>query len=79
MSLAAAQLRTLILQNADPVQLQAALDLLRNGNGLTAPQSGTIAYDPIGGATVRTTLVGEPKVFFDGFYYTVFLFVSSGG
>ena len=79
MSLSASQLRTLILQNPDPVQLQAALDALRNGAGLTAVQSGTVAYDPIGGSSIRLSLIGEPKVFFDGVNYTVFLFVSSGG
>ena len=78
----AGQLRTIILQNANPVALQTALDLLRTGNALTAVQSGTQAYSAIwtpGPPSFQSQLVSDPHVFFDGIYYTVFLFVTTGG
>ena len=43
----AQQLRTLIISKASLVDVQTALDLLRSGAGLTAGQSGTVAYDSI--------------------------------
>ena len=78
----AGQLRTIILQNANPVALQAALDKLKAGNALTAGDSGTVAYTPVwaaGPPSFQSQLVCDPHVFFDGIYYTVFLFVTTGG
>lgn len=70
----ATKLRTIIISLDDLVDVQAALDLLRAGKGLSAPESGVVAYDKVTGQT----LLGEPVVKFDGFKYTVFLFVTSG-
>ena len=72
----AAQVRTVIITNADLVALQAALDKFRGGAALTAIDSGVIAYDSLG----QQQMVGDaaPQVFFDGFSYVVFLFVTSG-
>ncbi len=72
----AQQLRTLILQNADPVALQSALDKLRDGKDLTALDSGTVAYGNIQNVPLASD--AAPQVFFDGFTFTVFLFVASG-
>lgn len=78
----AQQLNTIILSLADPVALQAALDLLRAGKGLTAGQSGTVAYpgnpDGTGPFANNVELGPNPVVFFDGFQYTVFLFYIQG-
>jgi len=70
----AQQLRTLIISKASLVDVQTALDLLRSGAGLTAGQSGTVAYDSI----ANLELVGYPRVVWDGTKYTVFLYVSAG-
>ncbi len=72
----AGQLRTVILTNPDLVALQAALDKFRAGKALTAIDSGVIAYDAAG----QLQLVGDaaPQVFFDGFNFTIFLFLTSG-
>lgn len=70
----ATKLRTIIVARTNLVDVQAAMDLLRAGKGLTAGESGTIEYEKITGQT----LIGEPQVKFDGFKYTVFLFVTSG-
>lgn len=70
----ATKLRTVIISQDDLVNVHTALDLLRAGKGLSAPESGVAAEDPIAGMT----LMGEPDVKFDGFKYTVFLFVTSG-
>ena len=70
----AQQLRTLIISLPDPVSVDAALTLLRNGQALSSAQSGTVAYDPI----TQQTLIAQ-QALFDGFNYTVFLFVSQGG
>jgi len=72
----AAQLRTVILTNADLVALQAALDKFRSGQALTAVDSGVVAYDAVG--QQQTVSDAAPQVFFDGFNFTVFLFVTSG-
>lgn len=78
----AQQLRTITLSLADPVAVQAALDLLRTGKGLTAGESGTIAYplnpDGSGPLANGVELGPNPQVFFDGFFFTVFLFYVSG-
>lgn len=67
-------LRTVIISLTDLVAVHTALDLLQSGSGLTAVQSGVDDEDPIG----NLTLIGEPRVLFDGFKYTVFLFVTTG-
>jgi len=64
----------LIISHDTAAEVQTALDLLRKGLGLTAGESGTVAYDPI----VNLDLIGEPRVMWDGLNYTVFLFVSAG-
>lgn len=70
----AQQLRTIIISLPDPVSVDAALTILRNGNALSSAQSGTVAYEPI----VQQTLIDQ-QVLFDGFNYTVILFVAAGG
>lgn len=70
----AVQVRTVTISLATPTLVQAALDKLRTGQALTAGDSGTIAFDPI----VNVELIGQPTVVWDGIYYTVFLFVTSG-
>lgn len=70
----AQKLRTVIIAQANLVDVSTALALLSNGSGLTALQSGVVAENPIG----DLTLVGEPQMVFDGFRYTVFLFVTTG-
>jgi len=70
----AQQLRTLIISKPALADVQTALDLLRSGAGLTAGQSGTIAY----GAIDNLELVGTPVVVWDGLNYNVFLYVSAG-
>lgn len=69
----ARQLRTLHLQHADPADLQDALDRLRNGQSLTALQSGTVAYDALGAVALI-----DQQAIWDGIYWNVFLFVSTG-
>lgn len=66
-------LRTVIIQLDDIVNVHAALALLKNGKGLTALESGVVAEDPI----ADLSLVDQ-QVAFDGFYWTVFLFVTTG-
>lgn len=72
----AQQLRTIILQNADMVLLQDALDKLREGKDLTAGESGVSAVDNIQNVALASD--APPEVYFDGFKFTVFLFVASG-
>ena len=67
-------LRTVIIAQANLVDVHTALDLLQSGAALTAVQSGVDAEDPI----ANLTLVGEPRVIFDGFRYSVFLYVTTG-
>lgn len=67
-------LRTIIIALADLVAVHTALDLLQSGSGLTAVQSGVADEDPI----ANLSLIGEPRVLFDGFKYTIFLFVTTG-
>lgn len=78
----AQQLRTIIISLNDLTQVQAALDLLRVGKGLTSVQSGTIAYpaNPDGSGPIgnNVELAVPPSVFFDGFNWCVFLFYISG-
>ncbi len=68
----ASTLRTVIVSRTDLVDVQASLDKLRNGKALTAAESGVVAVAPIG----NLELAGEPQTHFDGFKWTVFLFVG---
>jgi len=69
----AGQLRTVIIALNDLANVQIALDLLAQNQPLTAGESGLVAVDPIGAAT----LLGSPSVVFDGFKYTIFIWVTS--
>lgn len=71
----AQQVRTLILKNADLVALQDALDKLRNGKSLTAVESGVVDYEDIQNLNLAADTT--PKVYFDGLYYVVFIFVTT--
>ena len=68
------QLRTIVLSLDTPTKVQTAMDLLRSGLGLTAGQSGLGVVEAI----ANLELVGQPTVVWDGLYYNVFLFVTSG-
>jgi hypothetical protein len=68
------QVKTIIIQQADINDIQTALDLLRSGQGLTAGESGLAAVDPI----ANLELIGQPQVVWDGLYYNVFFYISSG-
>ncbi len=73
-------LRTIIISLNDLVQVQAALDLLRAGQPLTAVQSGTVAYANVDGSgpfANNVEMPEIPKVYFDGFFYNIFLFIVS--
>ncbi len=69
----AQKLRTVIIKQAAIADVATALNLLMNGSGLTALQSGVNVEAPI----ADLTLLSEPKVLFDGFTYVVFLFVTT--
>ena len=73
-TLKAQKLRTVIIKQANLADVATALNLLMNGSGLTAPQSGLNVEQPI----KDLTLLGDPAVLFDGFYWNVFLFVTTG-
>ena len=67
------QVRTIIISLPDLELVQAALDRLRKGKGLSAVQSGVQDYEAIG-----TVEVAMPwQMTFDGFNYTVFVFIAS--
>lgn len=68
------QVRTIIISLPDLADIQAALDKLRSGKALTIGDSGVAAYGAIG--TVEVALPWQMT--FDGFNYTVFVFVTSG-
>lgn len=68
------QLRSIVIDKAALTDVLTALELLRNGQGLTAGESGTVAYDPIS----DVELIGAPQVVWNGISYAVFLFVSAG-
>ena len=68
------QLRMVLISLPDLVSVDASLTLLKSGQGLTSAQSGVVAYDPI----AQQTLIDQTLVF-DGFNYTLALFVSQGG
>lgn len=68
-----AQLRTVIISLDDLEDVQDALALLGKNQPLTALESGLVAVDPIGTAT----LLGTPSVTFDGFKWNIFLWVTS--
>ena len=78
----AQQLNCIILSLNDLTLVQAALDLLRKGQSLSAVQSGTVAYGPDangnGPFTSGVTLGPDPVVLFDGFTWDVFLWYVSG-
>lgn len=65
-------LRTVLISRTDLVDVQAAMDKLRNGKALTAAESGVVAVEPVG----NLELAGPPQTHFDGFKWTVFLFVG---
>lgn len=69
----AQQLRTVILASNDLTVLHGLLDTLSAGGALTAAETGVDDEDPIS----DLSLVGEPRVIFDGFKYTLFLFVTT--
>lgn len=69
----AQKLRTVILSLDNLVDVHTALDLLSNGGSLTAVQTGVADEDPIS----DLSLVGEPRVLFDGFNWNIFLFVTT--
>ena len=69
----AQQLRTVILSLDDLTDVQDALDKLANNKALTAGESGLVAVEAIGNAT----LLGSPQVVFDGFKFNVFIFITS--
>lgn len=68
------KLRTVIIQQANIADVATALNLLMNGSGLTALQSGVNIEQPIR----DLSLLGDPLVLFDGFHFNVFLFVTTG-
>jgi hypothetical protein len=70
----AQQLRTIIISHADPALVQAALDKLRAGQGLTAAESGVGDVEPIRNLTMMGT---PPQLLFDGQRYTQVLYVSA--
>lgn len=70
----APQLRTIVISKPLLVDVQAALDLLRNGAGLTAGESGVVAY----AALDNVELGPAPVPVWDGLNWNVFLFVSAG-
>lgn len=70
----AQQCRTVIIQQADINDIQTALDLLRDGQGLTAGESGLGAVEAI----ANLELIGTPLIVWDGQYYNAFIFVTSG-
>jgi hypothetical protein len=65
--------RTIVISLTSLAAVTTALNLLANGQALTSAQSGVNAEDPI----TQLSLIGEPKVIFDGFYWTVMLFVTT--
>lgn len=69
----AGQLRTVILSLDDLADVQDALDKLAKNQPLTAPESGLVAVEAIGTAT----LLGTPAVAFDGFKWNIFIWVTS--
>lgn len=71
--LKAQQLRTIWIALDDKLNVLTALQKLQNNQGLSAGESGTIAYEAIANAT----LLGEPVVMFDGFLWNVVVFVTS--
>lgn len=71
--LKAQQLQTVWISRDDKLDVLAALQKLQDGQGLTAVESGTIAYDPIS----SFTLIGEPEIVFDGFLWNMLIFVTS--
>lgn len=71
----AQQLRTIIISHDDLVLVHAALTKLRNGQGLTAIESGVEDEDSIR----DVDLVGDPPpMIFDGTFYTQILYVTLG-
>ncbi len=76
------QLRSFLIARPDPVDVQAALDLLRAGKALSAVQSGTVAYplnqDGSGPLGNNVEMAAPPVAGFDGVNYYVWLF-SIGG
>lgn len=66
-------LRTVVISRTALVDVTAALALLQNGLGLTAVQSGVNIELPIANLDMI-----DQVALFDGFKYTVFLFVTAG-
>lgn len=73
-SLKAQKLRTVIISLDDLADVRTALNLLMNGQPLTAVQSGLAAEEAI----ANLTLIGTPRILFDGFKWNVFLFTTTG-
>lgn len=71
--LKAQMLRTVIISLDDLADVQIALDKLANNQALTALESGLVAVDPIGNATLMET----PVVLFDGFKFNVFIWLTT--
>lgn len=71
----AQQLSTYIIALNDLVLVQAALDLLRTGQPLTAVQSGTIAFAAL---PQGVDLGPDPKIYFDGQLHVCYFHFVSG-
>ena len=70
----AASVRTVIVSNPDLAALHTALDKLRDGQALTALESGVAAEASIKGLTLVEPI---PPALFDGIAYTQFLYVTT--